>query len=109
MRSRVVADHLRARGHAIKLVASDRACRYLRRSFDDVQPTPAFSIAYAGDGISRLRTVAHNARATRPAIRESIALYRRAISGFAPDVCISDFDSFSHVFGLLFDRPVLSL
>src|SRR5207302_7076492 len=26
-----------------------------------------------------------------------------------PDACITDFDSFSHVFGLVFGRPVISL
>jgi uncharacterized protein (TIGR00661 family) len=109
MRSRVMAEHLRGRGHEVKLVASGRACEYLRRYFEDVQPIPGFSMAYLHDRVSRLRTVARLGRSARPAIRETIALYRRAISGYAPDVCISDFDSFSHVFGLVFDRPVVSL
>jgi uncharacterized protein (TIGR00661 family) len=56
-----------------------------------------------------MRTLATVGRSVRPALRETIALYRRAISGFAPDACITDFDSFSHVFGLLFDRPVISI
>jgi uncharacterized protein (TIGR00661 family) len=109
MRSRVMADHLRARGHAVKLVASARAYDYLRRHFDDVQQIPGFSMAYVRDQVSRSRTVARLGRSLRPALRDSTALYRRAISGFAPDACLSDFDSFSHVFGLLFDRPVVSL
>jgi uncharacterized protein (TIGR00661 family) len=109
MRSRVMSEHLRARGHDVKLVASGRACDYLRRYFDDVQPIPGFSMAYVRDRMSRSRTITRLGRAARPALRESVALYRRAISGFSPDVCITDFDSFSHVFGLLFDRPVLSL
>ena len=109
MRSRVVADHLRARGHDVKLAASGRACDYLQRYFDDVQQIPGFSIAYMRDQVARRRTLARIGRSARPALRETVALYRRAISGFAPDVCISDFDSFTHVFGKLFDRPVLSL
>jgi uncharacterized protein (TIGR00661 family) len=109
MRSRVMAEHLRTRGHTVKLVASGRACDYLRRYFDDVQRIPGFSIAYVRDRVARLRTVAGVGRIARPAIRESVALYRRGISGFSPDACISDFDSFTHVFGLLFDRPVISL
>ncbi|MEO8703076.1 MAG: MJ1255/VC2487 family glycosyltransferase [Kofleriaceae bacterium] len=109
MRSRVMAAHLRERGHEVKLVASGRACEYLRRYFEDVQPIPGFSMAYVRNKMSRMRTLARLGRSARPALRESIALYRRAISGFAPDACISDFDSFSHVFGKLFDRPVISL
>ncbi|HEY5921613.1 MAG TPA: MJ1255/VC2487 family glycosyltransferase [Kofleriaceae bacterium] len=109
MRSRVVAEHLRSRGHDVKLAASGRACDYLGRYFDDVQQIPGFSIAYVRDQVSRSRTVARVGRSVRPALRETLALYRRAISGFSPDVCLSDFDSFTHVFGKLFDRPVLSI
>jgi len=109
MRSRVVAEHLRWQGHEVKLAASGRACDYLRRYFDDVQQIPGFSIAYIRDQVARGRTLARLGRSARPAIRETLALYRRAISGFSPDVCVSDFDSFTHVFGKLFDRPVISL
>ena len=109
MRSRVMAEHLRARGHEVKLVASGRACDYLRRTFDEVVPIPGFAMAYRGERVSRARTVAQLGRSVRPAVRATIALYRHAISGFDPDVCISDFDSFSHVFGRLFERPVISL
>ncbi|HEU0034463.1 MAG TPA: MJ1255/VC2487 family glycosyltransferase [Kofleriaceae bacterium] len=109
MRSRVIASHLRAAGHEVKLVASGRACAYLRRTFDDVQPIPGFSMAYVDGVVSRSRTVARVGRIARPAVREAIALYRRAISGFSPGVCVTDFDSFTHVFGLLFDRPVISV
>jgi uncharacterized protein (TIGR00661 family) len=109
MRSRVMADHLRARGHEVKLVASARAHEYLGRHFDAVQRIPGFAMAYRGGTMSRSRTIARVGRSVRPAIRESIALYRRAISGFQPDVCISDFDSFAHIYGKLFDVPVISL
>ncbi len=109
MRSRVMAEHLRARGHEVKLVASGRACEYLGRYFENVQAIPGFSMVYVRDQVSRSRTVARLGRSVRPAVRESIALYRRAISGFSPDICVSDFDSFSHVFGKLFGRPVISI
>ena len=109
MRSRVMADHLRANGHEVKLVASGRAHGYLSRYADDVQLIPGFAMAYRDGEVSRSRTVSVLRRAVRPAIRQTIELYRRAISGFQPDVCISDFDSFSHVFGKLFGRPVISL
>src|SRR3954464_14941139 len=102
MRSRVMAGHLRDAGHEVKLVASARAHDYLTRHFDDVQRIPGFAMAYRGGEVSRSRTLRHLKRIVRPAVRESIELYRRAISGFQPDVCISDFDSFSHVFGKLF-------
>ena len=109
MRSRVVADHLLARGHEVKLVASGRAHRYLARHFDDVQVIPGLAMTYVRGGVARARTLVAIGRAARRTLHDSVALYRRAISGFQPDVCISDFDSFSHVFGLLFDRPVLSV
>src|SRR5690242_19362584 len=93
MRSRVMAEHLRAHG-------------YLARWFPDVQRIPGFAMTYQGGAVSRARTVLALGRSVRPAVRETVALYRRAISGFQPDVCVTDFDSFSHVFGKLFARPV---
>lgn len=109
MRSRVMAQHLYTRGHEVKLVASGRARDYLARYFPDVERIPGFAMTYRDGAMSRARTVRHTLRAMRPAVRESMALYRTAISGWQPDVCISDFDSFSHVFGRLFARPVISL
>jgi uncharacterized protein (TIGR00661 family) len=109
MRSRVIAADLCARGHEVKLVASGRACRYLARYFDDVQEIPGFTLRYARGGIGRLRTAGMMIRTARGAVNDALDLYRRSISGFQPDVCISDFDSFTHVFGKLFDRPVISV
>jgi uncharacterized protein (TIGR00661 family) len=109
MRSRVIAQHLYSRGHEVKLAASGRARDYLARYFPDVEGIPGFAMTYRDGEMSRRRTVRRTLRAVRPAVRESIAMYRTAISGFQPDVCISDFDSFSHVFGRLFARPVISL
>jgi uncharacterized protein (TIGR00661 family) len=109
MRSRVMAEYLRASGHEVKLVASARAYAYLQRSMPDVLPIPGFAMAYKDGEVSRSRTLRRLRHAIRPAVRETVALYRGAISGFQPDVCISDFDSFTHVFGKLFDRPVISL
>ena len=109
MRSRVVAEHLLARGHDIKLVASGRAHAYLAKRFTDVQPIPGLAMTYVRGKVARARTLVALGRNARRTLHDSIALYRRAISGYQPDVCISDFDSFSHVFGLLFDRPVISI
>jgi uncharacterized protein (TIGR00661 family) len=66
-------------------------------------------MTYRDGAVARARTVLAVGRSARAAVRETVALYRRAIAGFQPEVCISDFDSFSHVFGKLFDRPVISL
>jgi uncharacterized protein (TIGR00661 family) len=109
MRSRVIAAHLRDAGHEVKLVASGRAVDYLRRYFDDVAAIPGLSMVYDGAAVQRLRTVVQFGRSVRPSLREIVALYRGPIAGFQPHVCISDFDSFSYVFGLLFDRPVISI
>jgi uncharacterized protein (TIGR00661 family) len=109
MRSRVVAQHLYQRGHEVKLVASGRARDYLARYFPDVERIPGFAMEYREGRVARGPTVRRTLRAMRPAVRESVAMYRTAISGWQPDVCVSDFDSFSHVFGRLFGRPVISL
>src|SRR5262249_4625009 len=85
------------------------ASGYLARYFEDVQPIPGLAITYTRGQVARARTLLGIGRAARTTVRDTIALYRRAISGYQPDVCVTDFDSFSHVFGLLFDRPVISI
>jgi uncharacterized protein (TIGR00661 family) len=109
MRSRVMAQHLYARGHEVKLVASGRARDYLAQYFPDVERIPGFAMEYREGELARRRTVRRTLRAVRPAMRESVAMYRTSISEWQPHVCVSDFDSFSHVFGRLFARPVISL
>src|SRR5207248_1222864 len=74
-----------------------------------VQAIPGFAMTYLRGQVARARTLLAIGRAARRALNDSVALYRRSIAGFQPDVCLSDFDSFSHVFGLLFDRPVISI
>ena len=110
MRSRVVAEHLRAAGHEVKVVASGRACDYLARHLGgDVAPIRGLAMTYADGGVSRARTVARTGREARAVIRDAIELFRRPLAAFQPDAIITDFDSLSHVFGLLFGRPVISL
>jgi uncharacterized protein (TIGR00661 family) len=110
MRSRVVVQHLRAAGHDVKVVASGRAFDYLSRHLGgDVAPIRGLAMTYASGGVSRARTVARTGRIGRAAIREAIELYRGPLAAFQPDVIITDFDSLSHVFGVLFGRPVISI
>src|SRR5256885_1938654 len=68
MRSRVIAEHLRQRGHTVQLVASGRARGYLARYFPDVEEIPGFTLAYARCGIARMQTLRSNYRAARGAI-----------------------------------------
>src|SRR5207302_11440002 len=89
MRSRVIAAHLRAQGHEVKLVASGRAHGYLARHFDDVQAIPGFAMTYVRGQVARARTLLAIGRAARRALNDSVALYRRSIAGFQPDVCLS--------------------
>jgi len=109
MRSRVIAEHLRQRGHTVQLVASGRARGYLARYFPDVEEIPGFTLAYARGGIARMQTLRSNYRAARGAIRDCVDLYRWPVAAFQPEVCISDLDSFAHLAGRLFGRPVISI
>ena len=109
MRSRVIAEHLRQRGHTVQLVASGRARGYLARYFPDVEEIPGFTLAYARGGIARMQTIRSNYRAARGAIRDCVDMYRWPVAAFEPEVCISDLDSFAHLAGRLFGRPVIPI
>ena len=109
MRSRVVAEHLRARGHEVKIVAPKRAHDYLKRHHDDVTEIQGLAMTYVKGGVSRVRTIARTGKMARSVLSEGLELFRGPLAAFQPDACITDFDSFSHVFGLVFGRPVISL
>ncbi len=109
MRSRVVISELLRRGHRVKVAASGRACQLLARDFPDVVPIHGLSITYRDGSMARGRTVIDNLRAAPALVRANVALYEAQIKAFDPDLCVSDFDSFAHLYGKAHRRPVVAI
>jgi uncharacterized protein (TIGR00661 family) len=108
-RSRVVAEHLIARGHRVKMAASGQALPYLREHVPDVEEIWGLSFALAHGRIDAWHTFTRNVRG---GLRGVPADWRRGAElarSFAPDFVITDFDGFSYLFAKAHRLPVISV
>lgn len=109
-RSKVVIGHLLAQGHQVQVVSSSRAYQMLARNFPGrVHEIRGFHLAYKDLTVSKSRTAALTLRTAPENLRVNFARYRELLGGFAPDVVISDFESFSYLFAKWKRLPVLSI
>lgn len=109
-RSKVVIDHLLARGHEVWVVSSSRAYHLLAAAFPGrVHEIRGFHLAYKGMTVSKTRTAALTLRTAPEDLRVNFAKYRELLRDFEPEVVISDFESFSYLFAKVRRLPVISI
>jgi uncharacterized protein (TIGR00661 family) len=109
MRSRVVLDHLTKQGHDVHVVASQRAVEYLSKHFDSVHRIHGLSIVYEENRVRRGKTFWANVRDGLMALPGQIKAYFELIEKFRPDVVVSDFESWTYLYGKLHRLPVYSV
>jgi uncharacterized protein (TIGR00661 family) len=111
-RSRVVIDHL-ARSHEVEVVVSGRAYDYLKARESDrlgVTRIWGLSIVYEDNEVQNFRTVLSNLTgAALGGLPKNVKAYFDLTAEFQPDVVVSDFESWSHMYGKLNGLPVVSL
>jgi uncharacterized protein (TIGR00661 family) len=111
MRSRVVLDALAAR-HEIQVVVSGRAHEYLAKRASEVLSVKkiwGYTLAYEDNEIQKWRTVVQNLKGALTGLPENIRAYLDVSEKFRPDVVISDFESWSYIFGLRHELPIISI
>lgn len=112
-RSRVVIDALAARGHDVQVVVSGRAHDYLKARLGDrlgVQRIWGLTIVYEDNEVQNFRTFLENVRgAVAGGWPRNVKAYFDVVEGFQPEVVVSDFESWSYLFGLTHRLPVISL
>jgi uncharacterized protein (TIGR00661 family) len=112
MRSRVVLEHLLERGHEVEVVASGRAAPFLEKHLADrspVHPIHGLHIAYEDNQVDRSATFWSNLLSGARALPRQISAYFELLGDFHPELVISDFESFSYLFGQRHRLPILSL
>lgn len=112
VRSRVVLEHLFARGHQVEIMASSRAADFLRRTFGQrawVHRIHGMHIDYRDNRVRRRSTLWTNLLQGSLALPRHLAAYFELLAEFHPDVVISDFDSFTYLYALLSRLPVISI
>jgi uncharacterized protein (TIGR00661 family) len=113
-RSRVVLDHLLARGHEVRVVVSGRAHAFLLRVFAE-RPGIAFEeihglhYAFDGDAIDRSETLRQNVAEAPRGLLHNLDISRRIGRDFEPQVVISDFESFAYFYAKQQGLPVISI
>ena len=113
-RSRVVIGHLLGHGHAVHVVASDRAFGFLRDAFEGRPGFEATEIAglrmiYRDNKVRKGATAAVTLFEAPRSIRRNRDAWMRITAGKVPDAVITDFDSFAALLGRHFGIPVISI
>jgi uncharacterized protein (TIGR00661 family) len=107
-RSRVVLEHL-TKHHDVHIVVSGRARDYLAKRFENVHNIWGFTIQYEGNSVKKWQTVLQNLKGAVSGWPLNVKTYFDLVENFAPDVVISDFESFSYMFGRNHFIPVISV
>ena len=109
-RSKVVIGHLLAQGHQVCVVSSSRAYTMLAAAFPGrVHEIRGFHLAYKGLAVSKARTAALTLRTAPEDLRTNFLKYRQLLCDFEPELVISDFESFSYLFGKMKRLPIISI
>jgi uncharacterized protein (TIGR00661 family) len=107
-RSRVVLEHL-TKLHDVHIVVSGRARDYLAKRFENVHNIWGFTISYEGNSVSKWQTVLQNLKGAVTGWPQNVKTYFDLVDRFEPDVVISDFESFSYLYGKNHRLPVISV
>jgi uncharacterized protein (TIGR00661 family) len=108
-RSRVVAEHLIAGGHDVKMAASGRALPYLREHLPDVDEIWGLSFVLENGEMHMWKTLVQNVRGARKGVPENWRRGEAIATAYRPHLVIADFDGFSYLFAKAHRLPVLSV
>ncbi len=113
IRSRVVLDAL-ARRHEVEVVVSGRAHDYLKAIESErlgVNRIWGLSLVYEDNQVRNFRTLLANVKGAlvKGGWPENIRAFFDLAERFRPDVVVSDFESWSHLFAKTQGLPVLSV
>jgi uncharacterized protein (TIGR00661 family) len=107
-RSRVILEHL-TQHHDVHIVVSGRARDYLAKRFENVHNIWGFTIQYEENSVKKWQTVLQNLKGAITGWPQNVKAYFDLVGSFAPDVVISDFESFSYLFARNHLLPVISI
>lgn len=109
IRSRVVLEHLRAKGHQIKIVVSGRAYTFLAKHFDDVTEISGFPMVYEGNALDVEGTTLKILSESPGWALDNIETYAKDVRKFDAHSVITDFESFAHMYAKRHGLPLFSI
>ena len=109
IRSRVVLQHLIEQGHSVEIMASSRAADFLAKHFAEVHRIHGLHIIYEENRVRRGRTLWSNIEDAGAALPQQIGAYFELVADFAPEVVISDFESWAYWYAKVHRLPIVSI
>jgi uncharacterized protein (TIGR00661 family) len=110
MRSRVLLEHLvLTEGHDVQIMASGRAVDFLAKRFEGVTRIHGLHMIYEENRVRLGETLWSNVATGVTGIPKNIGAYYDFVGQFEPEVVISDFESWTYLYGKNHRLPVLSI
>jgi uncharacterized protein (TIGR00661 family) len=108
MRSRVILDHL-AKKHEVQIVVSGRAHDYLQKRFAGVSNIWGFQFVYADNAVRNWKTLLANLKGALKGVPQNVRRYFEIARSFQPEAVVTDFESWSYMFGRNYLLPIFCL
>jgi len=111
IRSRVIIDYLLSQHHQVEIMASNRACDFLttRYGTGDVNRIHGLHMIYEDNRVRRGKTLWSNVLTGVTGIPQNVLSYFKLIEELDPKVVISDFESWTYLYGQLHRLPIISI
>ena len=109
IRSSVVIKKLVDEGHEVHIVASGGAVNYLRERFGGVTEIWGLDMVVVDNEVDKLMTAAQNAKGLMKRLPKNVKEFFEVEAAFAPEVVISDFETWSWMFGKFYGRPIICI
>ncbi len=111
IRSRVIIEELLKREHEVSIMASNRACDFLTGRFgqEEVHRIHGFHMIYEENRVRIGKTIRSNIEQGLAGIPTNIEAYFGLVDDFKPEVVISDFESWTYLYGRTHFLPVISI
>lgn len=108
-RSRVVLSHLVEAGHEVQIMTSGRAHGFLAKHFEGVNQIHGLHFVTEDNRVRMGKTLWSNVVTGVGGVRQNVKAYFELLDGFEPEVVVSDFESWTHLYGKAHRLPVFSI
>lgn len=108
-RSSVILRHLLDQGHEVQVVVSGRAAGYLGKYFPDVKRIEGLSMTFEGNRVDKSQTFWNFLKGLPKMLQDNFEQFISIGESFPAQAVISDFETFSYLFGKHHGLPVISI